>query len=161
RTANGPMTIDVTRARFAGVDMNGRLQQTAAGPFAGQLAMNGSGINGAAHLSAVAQAQGIAVNATATNARLLGEEDVVIGRAIVTANMDLTDQPRINADVQMANAAYGDYVVRKARGRIDYQGGRGRAQLVADGSSGVPFSIAINAALRPSLYAVALEGKAS
>lgn len=161
RTANGPLTIDVTRARFAGVDMNGRLQQTAAGPFAGQLAMNGSGINGAAHLSAVAQAQGIAVNATATNARLPGEADVVIGRAIVTANMVLTDQPRINADVQMANAAYGDYVVRKARGRIDYQGGRGRAQLVADGSSGVPFSIAINAALRPSLYAVALEGKAS
>ncbi|AMK19371.1 MULTISPECIES: translocation/assembly module TamB domain-containing protein [Sphingobium] len=161
RTANGPLTIDVTRARFAGVDMNGRLQQTAAGPFAGQLAMNGSGINGAAHLSAVGQAQGIAVNATASNARLPGEADVVIGRAIVTANMVLTDQPRINADVQMANAAYGDYVVRKARGRIDYQGGRGRAQLVADGSSGVPFSIAINAALRPSLYAVALEGKAS
>lgn len=161
RTANGPLTIDVTRARFAGVDMNGRLRQTAAGPFTGQLAMNGSGISGAARLSAVGKAQGVAINATAINARLPGEADVVIGRAIVTASMVLADQPRIIADVQMANAAYGDYVVRKARGRIDYQGGRGRAQLVADGSSGVPFSIAVNAALRPNLYAVALEGKAS
>ena len=161
RTAKGPLTIDITRARFAGVDMNGRLQQTAAGPFAGQLAMNGSGINGAARLSAIGKAQGIAVNATASNARLPGEADVVIGRAIVAADIVLTDQPRITADVQTANAAYGDYVVRKARARIDYQGGRGRAQLVADGSTGVPFSIAVNAALRPDLYAVALEGKAS
>ena len=44
RTAQGPLTIDVTRARFAGVDMNGRIQQSAAGPFTGQLDMNGSGI---------------------------------------------------------------------------------------------------------------------
>ncbi len=161
RTARGPLTIDITRARFAGVDMNGRLQQTAAGPFTGQLAMNGSGINGAARLAAVGKAQGIAVNATASNARLPGEADVVIGRATVAADIVLTDQPRITADVQMANAAYGDYVVRKGRARIDYQGGRGRAQLVADGSTGVPFSIAVNAALRPNLYAVALEGKAS
>lgn len=161
RTAKGPLTIDVTRARFAGVDMNGRLRQSAAGPFTGQLAMNGSGINGALRLNAVGKAQGVNVNATASNAKLPGEADVVIGRAIVAADMLLTDQPRITADVQMANAAYGDYVVRKARGRIDYQGGRGRAQLVADGSTGVPFSIALNAALRPNLTAVALEGKAN
>ena len=161
RTEKGPLTIDITRARFAGVDMNGRVQQTASGPFVGQLAMNGSGINGTARLSAVGKAQGVAVNATASNARLPGEADVVIGRAIVTANMVLAEQPRITADVQMANAAYGDYVIRKARGRIDFQGGRGRAQMVADGSTGVPFSIAVNAALRPTLYAVALEGKAN
>ena len=100
------------------------------------------------------------VNETASNAKVPGDAEIVIGRAIVTASMVLTDQPRITADAQIANAAYGDYVVRKARGRIDYQGGRGRAQLVADGSSGVPFSVALNAALRPNLYAVALQGKA-
>ena len=66
-----------------------------------------------------------------------------------------------NADAQIANAAYGNYVVRKARAKLDYQGGRGKAQLVADGSSGVPFSVAVNAALRPDLYAVALQGKAA
>ena len=161
RTASGPLTIDIARARFAGVNMAGTLRQTPAGPFAGQLSMNGSGINGAARLAAIGKAQGVTVNATASNARLPGEADVVIGRALVSANMVLADQPRITADVQLANAAYGDYVVRKARGRIDYQGGRGRAQLVADGSTGVPFSVAVNAALRPTLYAVAVQGKVS
>jgi translocation and assembly module TamB len=161
RTAKGPLTIDITKARFAGVDMHGRVQQSPAGPFTGQLAMNGSGITGTARLTAVGKAQGAQLDATASNAKLPGEADVVIGRALVTANMVLTDQPQISADVQMANAAYGDYVVRKARGRIDYRSGRGRAQLVADGSTGVPFSLAVNAALRPGVYAVALEGKAS
>lgn len=160
RTAQGPLTIDVTRARFAGVDMNGRIQQSAAGPFTGQLAMNGSGITGAIRLAAVGKAQGVNVNATASNAKLPGDAEILIGRAIVTASMVLTDQPRIIADAQIANAAYGDYIVRKARAKLDYQGGRGKAQLVADGSSGVPFSIAANAALRPDLYAVALQGKA-
>jgi translocation and assembly module TamB len=160
-TAKGPLTIDITKARFAGVDMNGRVQQTAAGPFAGQLALNGSGVTGRVALSAAGKAQAVNVNATASNARLPGEADVVIGRAIVTASAVLTDQPRIVADAQIANAAYGDYVIRKARAKIDYQGGRGRAQMVADGSSGAPFSVAVNAALRPNLYAVALEGRAS
>ncbi|SER65609.1 translocation/assembly module TamB domain-containing protein [Sphingobium sp. YR768] len=161
RTAQGPLTIDVTKARFAGIDMNGRIQQSAAGPFTGQLAMNGSGINGAVKLAAVGKVQGVDVNATASNAKLPGEADIVIGRAIVTASMLLTDQPQIKADAQIANAAYGAYVVRKARARVDYQGGRGRAQLVADGSSGVPFSVAVNAALRPDLYAVHMQGKAA
>jgi translocation and assembly module TamB len=161
RTAQGPLTIDVTKARFAGIDMNGRIQQSAAGPFTGQLAMNGSGINGAVRLAAVGKVQGVDVNATASNAKLPGEADIVIGRAIVTASMLLTDQPQIKADAQIANAAYGAYVVRKARARVDYQGGRGRAQLVADGSSGVPFSVAVNAALRPDLYAVHMQGKAA
>jgi translocation and assembly module TamB len=161
RTAQGPLTIDVTKARFAGIDMNGRIQQSAAGPFTGQLAMNGSGINGAVRLAAVGKVQGVDVNATASNAKLPGEADIVIGRAIVTASMLLTDQPQIKADAQIANAAYGAYVVRKARARVDYQGGRGRAQMVADGSSGVPFSVAVNAALRPDLYAVHMQGKAA
>ncbi|WP_420145835.1 translocation/assembly module TamB domain-containing protein [Sphingobium sp.] len=161
RTAQGPLTIDVTKARFAGVDMNGRIQQTAAGPFTGQLALNGSGINGAVKLAAVGKVQSVDVNVTANNAKLPGEADVVIGRAVVTASMLLTDQPQLKADAQIANAAYGTYVVRKARARLDYQGGRGRAQMVADGSSGVPFSVAVNAALRSDLYAVALQGKAA
>lgn len=161
RTAKGPLTIDVTRARFAGIDMNGRLQQSPAGPFTGQLTMNGSGVTGRVQLAAVGKAQGVDLNATATNAKLPGEAEVVIGRAIVTASAVLTEQPQIRADAQIANAAYGDYVVREARAKLDYRGGRGRAQLVADGSSGVPFSIAANAALRPDLYAVALQGRAA
>jgi translocation and assembly module TamB len=161
RSASGPLTIDVAKARFAGVDMAGTVQQTQAGPFAGRLTMNGSGINGAVQLSANGATQAAHVGATANNAKLPGEAEVVIGRAVVDASMLLADQPQVQADVQVANAAYGDYVVRKARARLDYRGGRGTAQLVADGSSGVPFSVAVNAALRPTLYAIALQGRAS
>lgn len=160
RTAQGPLTIDISRARFAGVDFAGTLRQSAAGPFAGQLRMDGSGINGAVRLAAVGKVQGIDIDATASNARLPGDNEVTIGRAIVKASILLYDTPQITADAQFANAAYGDFVVRKARGKVNYQGGRGTAQLVADGSSGVPFNLAVNAALRPGLYAVALQGRA-
>src|SRR5690606_3879479 len=122
RAAKGPLTIDIAKARFAGVDIAGTIQQAPAGPFAGQLSMNGSGVNGRVALSAVGKAQAVNVNATASNAKLPGEADVVIGRAIVTASAVLTDQPRILADIQVANAAYGDMVVRKARAKVDYQG---------------------------------------
>ncbi|SNT01577.1 autotransporter secretion inner membrane protein TamB [Sphingomonas laterariae] len=161
RTATGPLTIDVARARFAGVDMAGTIQQSAAGPFAGRLALNGSGINGAVRLSAAGQAQAVNIDATASNARLPGEADVMIGRALINASLVMTEQPRIVADVQVANGAYGDFIVRKARGKVNLQGGRGTAMLVADGSSGVPFSMAMNAAIRPTLMAVQVEGKAS
>lgn len=161
RTANGPLTIDIAKARFAGVDMAGTIQQSATGPFAGQLSLKGSGISGLVRLAAVGKVQGMNVNATASNARLPGDADIVIGRAIVNASMLMSDQPKIVADIQLGNAAYSGYVIRKARAKLDYQGGRGKAQLVADGSGGVPFSIAANAALRPDLYAVAVQGKAN
>lgn len=161
RTARGPLTIDIAKARFAGVDFAGTVQQTNAGPFAGQLSMNGSGINGAVRLASVGKVQGIDIDATASNAKLPGDANIVIGRALVDASIILYDQPQIIADVQMANAAYGTTVVRQARAKVNYRGGRGTAQVVAEGSSGVPFSLAANAALRPNLYAVALQGKAS
>ncbi len=161
RTARGPLTIDIAKARFAGVDFAGTVRQTPAGPFAGRLTMNGSGINGAVQLASVGKAQGIDIDATAANAKLPGDANIVIGRAIVDASIVLYDQPQVVADVRMANAAYGATVARQARAKVAYRGGRGQAQVVVDGSSGVPFSIAVNAALRPNLYAVALQGKAS
>ena len=51
RTAKGPLTIDIAKARFAGVDIAGTVQQTPAGPFAGRLTLNGSGIDGAVGLT--------------------------------------------------------------------------------------------------------------
>ncbi|HEX7781512.1 MAG TPA: translocation/assembly module TamB domain-containing protein [Sphingobium sp.] len=160
RTAKGPLTIDISRARFAGVDMAGTLQQTQAGPFAGALSLNGSGINGAVQLANLSGKQSATIKATASNAKLPGDNDVVIGRAIVDASVVLYDTPQVVADAQFANTRYGSIVVKQARGKVNYRGGRGTAQLVADGSSGVPFTLAVNAALRPNLYAVALNGRA-
>ncbi|AUW58405.1 hypothetical protein C1T17_10120 [Sphingobium sp. SCG-1] len=160
RTARGPLTIDISKARFAGVDFAGTLRQSAQGPFTGRLSMNGSGIAGAVLLANAGGVQGVDVSATASNAKLPGDLNIVIGRAIVNASIMLYETPQVVADVQLANTAYGEYVVRQARGKVNYRGGRGTAQLVANGTSGVPFNIAMNAALRPNLYAVALKGRA-
>lgn len=160
RTARGPLTVDISRARFAGVDFAGTLRQSAQGPFDGRLTMNGSGIVGAVQLANVNKIQSVNVNAKVSNAKVPGDYDIVIGRALVNASILLYDTPQVVADVQLANTAYGDYVIRQARGKVNYRGGRGTAQLVANGSSGVPFTLAMNAALRPNLYAVALKGTA-
>lgn len=161
RTAKGPLTIDVAKARFAGIDMAGTVQQTPAGPFAGQLDLNGSGITGFVRLADASGVQSAQIDATASNARVPGDANILIGRGIVKANILMADTPRVTGDIQLANASYGTSIVRQMRGKLDYSGGRGKAQVVADGSSGVPFSVAVNAALRPNLYAVALQGKAN
>ena len=48
------LTVDVRRVVFAGVVTQGRIVQTAAGPFAGRLAFNGSGLSGVVNLAAQA-----------------------------------------------------------------------------------------------------------
>src|SRR5205085_1327806 len=51
-----------------------------------------------------------------------------------------------------------NFLIRTARARIDYRNGTGTAQVVADGSSGVPFQVAVNAALTPELIRAAAQG---
>src|SRR3546814_17474873 len=45
------LTVDVNKLLFAGVDFHGRVQQTAAGPFAGALDFSGSGLHGRMQLA--------------------------------------------------------------------------------------------------------------
>src|SRR5690606_23612674 len=45
-TGTGPLTFDIRRLTFAGLDFSGRIAQSAAGPFVGTLTMTGSGLNG-------------------------------------------------------------------------------------------------------------------
>ena len=159
RAGQGPLTITINRARFAGVDLAGRVQQAAAGPFIGRLTANGSGINGVVALSAVGQYQRAVVNARANNARVPGRAGLTIGRAIVDATVTLYAQPEILADVQLAAVRQNTLSIRTARAKVNYRGGRGVAQIVADGSSGQPFRIAANAQLSPDLYRVAAQGQ--
>jgi translocation and assembly module TamB len=46
------LAVDINTARFAGMDITGKLQQTRAGPFAGNLRFEGSGVSGSAELAA-------------------------------------------------------------------------------------------------------------
>lgn len=152
------LTADIRSARFAGVDINGRVQATNAGPFAGRLNFSGSGINGFANLGAVGKYQRADLNARAYNARIPGQDGITVGQAIVTASAVLYDQPQIVADAQLGNFRSGEMVVTRARAKVNYRGGNGTAQLLAEGSSGVPFRVAANARLSPNEYLVALQG---
>lgn len=155
------LAVDIQSARFAGMDIKGRLQQTAAGPFAGRLEFAGSGVTGNARLAAQGSVQRADFDASATNAQIPGTAGITIGRAIAHGSVVLTETPQIVADVQAANVRSGALVLRTARAKIDYRGGSGTAQAVATGSSGVPFRIAANARLSPRQWLVALQGQAS
>lgn len=159
RTGGGPLTVDVNRARFAGVDFAGTVRQAPAGPFVGRLTANGSGINGVVTLAAVGQYQQAVIQARANGARIPGQAGLIIDRAIVDATATLYDTPEVVADIQLAGVRQGELLIQTARARINYRGGNGVAQLVANGRSGASFSVAANARLSPNLYRVAAQGQ--
>ncbi|MEG3152408.1 translocation/assembly module TamB domain-containing protein [Sphingomonas sp. ZT3P38] len=160
RTGKGPLTIDVRRSRFAGIAFAGTVQQSAAGPFTGRLTANGSGVTGTVALSAVGKVQRAQIAARANGAHIPGQAQLIIDRAIIDATLTLyPNAPEILADVQLAGVQQGDFVLKTARAKVNYRGGRGTAQLVADGSSGASFHVAANALLSPDLYRVAAQGQ--
>jgi translocation and assembly module TamB len=156
------LAIDVNSARFAGTDITGKLVQTAAGPFAGQLAFAGSGINGNVDLSAAGKYQHAVVAATARNAALPGDMGLTIGRAVVNGSMTLFDDaPAIQGEAQVANLRAGNFVLTRTRAKIDYRGGKGSAQAFAEGSSGVPFRLALVSRFTPDTWWAAARGHAN
>ncbi len=158
---NGPLTIDILRGDFAGIGVAGRIRQAAAGPFVGTLAGVGSGFDGTIALSAQGKYQRAVVDAIATNAALTGVQKLAIGRGIINADIILYDTPQILADVQVENALYNDISFAAARAKVDYRGGTGTAQILAEGRSQVPFRIAANADLTPQLWRIAAKGRAN
>lgn len=156
----GPLAVDIRRAHFAGIDFAGRVVQTAAGPFAGRLSLNGSGFTGTVQLGAQGKIQTAQVSARANNATIPSEPPIQIARAIVEARIVLyPTAPLVVADIQAAGVRQGELLVQSARARINYQGGRGTAELVAKGTSGTSFDVAAKADLSPGLYRVAAQGK--
>ena len=158
----GPLTIEVkTGTQFAGVGLTGRIRQTADGPFAGQLAASGSGVDGEVRLSAFSGEQRAIVAATARNTRLPGPAGLALERAIIDADIILYDQPQIVADVQIQGLQMRELQIAAARAKIDYRGGQGTAKIMAEGRNRVPFRFAANAILDPRLWRVALDGRAN
>lgn len=156
----GPLAIDIRRAHFAGIDFQGRVTQTSAGPFVGRLSLAGSGFTGTVQLGAQGKIQTAQISARAVNARIPSNPPIQIGRATVEARLVLyASAPLIIADIQAAGVRQGETVIQTARARINYQGGRGTAALVAKGNSGAAFDVGAQADLSPGLYRVAAQGK--
>ena len=159
---SGPLTVDVkSGTQFAGVGLNGQIRQTGAGPFAGQLTANGSGVNGNVMLSNFSGKQRAIIDATAVDTVLPGPATLAIQRAIIDADIILFDQPQVVADVQIQGLEMQELQIAAARAKIDYRGGRGTAKIMAEGRNQVPFRFAANAILDPKLWRVALDGRAN
>ena len=159
--ASGPLAIDVTRASIAGINVHGRLITSAAGPFAGRLDASGQGLGGVVRLAAAGRYQQLFINLRANNTVLPAPANIAVGSGIVDARIILYDQPEVVADVQLAHARYGGTDINALRAAINYRGGRGIARVLAEGTSGVPFRVAINSELTPTLWRAALKGRVS
>lgn len=159
-TATGPLAIDIRQGtQFAGVGMTGQISQTPAGPFAGTILANGSGINGTVALSSAAGTQRAIIDATARDANLPGKVGLAADRAILKADVVLYEQPQITADAQLAGTRLGELYIAAARANVNYRGGTGQAKLLVEGRTRYPFRVAGNAALAPDLWRLALNGR--
>lgn len=159
QTATGPLTIDIRRATLAGVTVRGRVRQTPAGLYAGQLDARGQGLAGLVRLAAAGRYQQALVNLRARDALLPEPAGISVGAAIVDARVILAEQPQVLADVQLADARLGNTEFAALRTIIDYREGRGFARGVAEGRSGVPFRLAFNTDLQPRLWRAAIKGR--
>ncbi len=156
------LTVDVRRVVFAGIVASGRVAATSAGPFAGALQFAGRGINGNVRLANQAGYQRADVAARAYNATIPGYADFTIGRAIVNASVVMFPKaPQVIAELQVADTRYNAFVIQAMRAKVNYVGGRGTAQALLTGSSGVPLRVALNAQLSPGNYLVAAQGQAN
>jgi translocation and assembly module TamB len=170
-TDYGPLTADVNlglgkatsvqinKANLSGVDFAGRIVQTPAGPFAGQLTANGNGIGGLVRLDAEGKYQAAEFHLRAKDATFAGPANLSIGSAIIDGRAVLYDKPYIVADAQIAGTSIGALDLAAARVIVDYRDGRGKAKGLIEGVSGVPFRLGLNADLQPELWRVALDGK--
>ncbi|BBB12180.1 translocation/assembly module TamB domain-containing protein [Sphingopyxis sp. FD7] len=160
-TAAGPLTIDVERGDLSGIGFSGRLVQSDAGPFTGQLDASGQGLGGLVRLTAAGAHQAAAINVRANNVVLPGPARLAVGSAVVDADVTLYETPHIVADIQVADTQIRDYDIAVARVKIDYRAGSGKAQALIEGVSGVPFRIAANADLKPDLWRASVQGRAT
>lgn len=155
---DGPLAVDIRSGHFAGVGLSGRIQQTKDGPFAGALSLNGSGLTGMAKLMAEGHDQAAMINAIGTDVAVPGGLKIGIGRTIITARAVLRKEIAVDADVQFADVDYGGLNLSTGRAKVALRGQDGTVQAVAHGRKGVPFDLAVNGQIAPSLYTLAVKG---
>lgn len=159
-TAKGPLAVDLRPGTsLAGIAVTGHVQQQAAGPFAGALALAGVGVNGRVDLSAMGAHQRAVVAISGQNVSLPGKAGLSIARLVINADAVIADQPQVNADVQVAGARQGDFYLAQTRANITYRDGAGQVKLLTEGRNRYPFRIAAQGRLSPDLWRVAVNGR--
>ena len=163
RTGPGGTRFDIASATVAGIRLTGSVASTPAGPFAGQLSLLGSGLNGNVRLSAAGAVQRADVDLRASAARLPGPVPATIGTGSLRATVLLAPgNPSVQGQFAFGDVRYGGVTLARAQGRIDYRDKAGRVQIVARGDqAGAPFNLAAQAALTPDRVVANLSGSAN
>lgn len=159
---SGPIAIDIDAVQVAGLTARGRVVQTAAGPFAGTLAIAGSGISGTVQLAAAGAIQRIDAALRADKASLALEEPVLIaqGSATVTALL-YPDAPAISGKASIRGLRRGALALTRADAEGSYRGGTGTATVSAAGRNGVPFELVASAGFAPDRIRIGASGNAN
>lgn len=159
RSAQGPVAIDVAEARLGGFNAHGNLVETAAGPFAGRLAVAGRGLDGSATLSAEGAIQRADIAMAAKDAAFPFDTPVTIGEGRVALVVRLpASGPSIVGDFVLANAQRDGLIVDNARGKIDWRDGRGTATFTVAGQTAAPFALNATAGFTPDRIEVKASG---
>jgi translocation and assembly module TamB len=154
------LRLTISELSLAGFTASGEAVQTAAGPLAGDLKINGTGLNGGARLFGDGALQKAAIELSGDAVRLALETPISIDQLRVKADLSLPESgPLLAARLSLRGAERGSLVVDQAAASIDLADGRGTASLILAGDSGAPFDIALKAVLAPGQVQLSGDGR--
>jgi translocation and assembly module TamB len=158
-SGSGPLAISVDTLAIAGLNGQGRLEQTADGPFAGRIALGGGGLNGEAVLDDASGVQRI---------RLLGRGRVATLAlatpvAVESADLDLTillppEGPQAKGTLALTGIERGTLWLEQVDATLAWAAGRGDARFSLKGQSDAPFALAGNVVLAGDVITIAADG---
>lgn len=156
-----PLRLDIERAALAGVAASGQLIQTAAGPFAGQLTVDGQGLDASFRFSEQGSLQRIDADARAIHARIPLPTPIGIARGQARFTVLLVpDKPHITGALRASGVSRDGIILTELQGTANLAGTSGVATISAKGraTDGQPFAAASRIQSVPSGYAVSLDG---
>ncbi|WP_137679777.1 translocation/assembly module TamB domain-containing protein [Aurantiacibacter suaedae] len=154
------LAIEVNDSDLGGIGFSGAIAQSREGPFIGRLNAEGRGLTGIVRLDSAQGVQEALFNLRARNSVLDGPAQLAIGSAKIDGRVVLHDQPHVVAAFDLTRTSFGSFDINAAKGEIDYRGGSGSAKVLAEGTSGVPFRVGMNAQMTPELWRAAIKGRA-
>jgi translocation and assembly module TamB len=159
--AGQPLVLDIEQASIAGLEARGRLVQTPAGPFAGQLLVDGRGLDAKLGFSAVGALQQVEGTARAVNARIPLETPIAIGKGAAQFTVVLEpDRPVIRGSFSATGVRRDTVVLTEVSGSANLAGTSGVATVNARGRAGdgEPFVAVGRVQSIPDGYAISLDG---
>lgn len=156
-----PLVLDIERAGIAGLEARGRLVQTPTGPFAGQLEVDGRGLDGRLGLRAAGALQQVDGTLRALNARIPLETPIAIakGNARFTVILE-PERPVMRGSFAATGVRRDTLVLTELSGSANLAGTAGVATVNAKGRAGdgQAFTAVGRVQSVADGYAIALDG---